>query len=764
MGRDSGGNELEWVLAIEASVRRAQLLAMSAPRSLALILVSAALVGLVAWWGGGSAPVATGLSAGPLGVAEEALVPPGPGPELAATRGGAVEAAVHSAARREVEPGAPGRGAGTRAGWPRLTVHDPSGAPLEGARASWRYSREREVRETGGATRLTTSWTRGEERSNSLGQLRLGIERDFVNEVALELGGYARRVIGVARGEGAERKLVLEPLLLGEMVHGYVVFPDGRPAGDVQVKLGTTGAQLLDETTTDPDGWFGFTVESPGASYFLTLAGPVRRFLCSQFDGIRAGPQEHRLVLARRSVLRVAVEVGGRKPTGEVQVVCEVQLGGGWLPTEHRGLGQLSVGWALPAVPFRFLVRHGANPEVTAFGPYDPDRVGAELTLELPGATVLRGTVLALGAPLAGATVAVVGGAAGGPGISAVSDSVGHYLFEFGPERSTVQLRATHPDYGTVLSAALPLSARSEQVVDLEMGDARTCALRGRVLLPDGLDPTQLHLAYSSLSGVQSLQPDGGFFVDSLPPGPLHVQVNDGGVLLWDALPGSFLPDRRPSGRRPEGIEVDREFEFVLASGEELDVELDLRSRSSCTLTGALGLQRADPPRLYISDRRHLYASLLTASGAASVGRGQILADGSFTIHAERPGDYILHVDFDGRGGYRMILDVPVHLEAGRNDWAGNWSRGDLRVLTGHQLEAGPYLGAWALERELGVGGSLRIELPRPGAEMQRKAPGGLLRGLPSGTYTVPMLGGVGALEPVLIRAGEAAHFPPDWR
>ena len=158
MGEDSGGNGRKWVLAIRRSILRAPRLEMSAARSLALILVSAVLVGLVAWWGAWDAEAETGLSAAPQEGFEQALMPPVPGPEPAESlvQGEAREATVP---RGELKPRAPSRATAARAGWPRLTIADPVGAPIEGVGASWCYSRERAAEEAGAATRLITSWT-----------------------------------------------------------------------------------------------------------------------------------------------------------------------------------------------------------------------------------------------------------------------------------------------------------------------------------------------------------------------------------------------------------------------------------------------------------------------------------------------------------------------------------------------------------------------------------------------------------------------------
>ena len=398
--------------------------------------------------------------------------------------------------------------------------------------------------------------------------------------------------------EGAARTdLVVELTRFEEAdrIRGIVLDPDGQPVPRVSISIRyrtpTTG--MSTSRLSGDDGRFEIVVDEPvphdlGFQAFDRDLAPV--FL----DGVRPGTRD----LEVRLPAPVPLTLDVRSAEGGAVVAFRYSLSDA---ADHTRLshGQVTDGATelleVPTPPRAFRATITALGFQTAnLGPIDPASLGGVLEVVMEPAALVRGRVVAEGAPIAGAEVRMVellpetrlllnngfrSRFRPHEGVRDTTDADG--AFSLTLERSGEYVFLVEADgFATTEVGPFTFSADEGQT-GIELVPALAGRIAGRVLLPGGADGEGTILGLNRGDGQARTfraGPGGEFEVDGLAPGDWELQPREEEILPYRSVVASS--------------DLDEPLPFhsnlVVRSGETTQFDVDLRHRGPCTISGHL--------------------------------------------------------------------------------------------------------------------------------------------------------------------------------
>ena len=452
---------------------------------------------------------------------------------------------------------------------------------------------------------------------------------------------------------------------------GVVQDPEGVALGQVVLRLKTT-TESTDVFVTPADGYF--RVE-PGerATVGLIAFDSLQRFAPVRIDEVAPGTRGLVLRLGPPDGIAVRLVDAGQCviPGGSVVLDgYQVDAGADGLVRVQRPIESFELGAWAPG----FLPRE--------LGRLDPANLGAEIVVKLEPGPALRGRVIAGGAPVSGAHVALakledpgslrearglapldhpfqISGSVLYPDAEATTDAQGHFVFSLEDEGELLLGVGASGHPFTVFG---PFASERVQTVELALTLESAGALEGRVRRGSLSHSAERLVAASDGHGFAWTAPvreDGTYRIDGLPPGSFQVRPCE--------PPAASL---QPLEEGPDASEP-LVWDCVVRAGETTRFDLDVTDENSVVLAGELDLPGAE------SGNRE---AVLLPAGAPPRSRSvrahaTLDADGCFELGLARPGEYVLEI----RTGW-LVLSEPLNLPTGRTEWRRSFLTGTLHV------------------------------------------------------------------------------------
>lgn len=551
-------------------------------------------------------------------------------------------------------------------------VVDEAGAPLAGMVISVDGELRHESSARGLRMYATTSLGAADAVSGADGRFRLPgvlageVRVDVKSEDDLREGRSGR--VEIRAGEESTGLVLTAAVIDAERrIEGIVLDAGGEPVP--RARLSSQWSTLFmggsSSTLADEQGRFRLLVAS-GARADLEATTLGFDGGMARIEGVRGGTHDVVLRLADGPALNVVVRAANGRPVPSARVIASIESGAAKTgETDESGRAVLS------APPGEFHVEVEAEGHLVGrAGPFTPEALPAELRIDLESAPVLRGVVIAEGAPFQGATVTLRAAATrrvlvGGlpslvkPGVleSATTDSDGAFALTL-RNGGALFLRCEAEGFAPYTLGPLTRAAASAASEPLTVALEPGGSLEGRVL--DGDQVRQVrHVLLSRGDGVPftvTTDPDGVFRVAHLTPGPWMIRLNPGEVRPGHA--GSSSTTGAPFTEIPADCSIvsGRTTTHDLAVG-------DLAPRAS--LSGRLLLDGVDPTHFEVT----------LASEAVSPDQGgarrprRIGPDGAFRFEGVAPGTTALQI-VDTRDGDEDALRIAIELEllAGSNE------------------------------------------------------------------------------------------------
>jgi len=518
--------------------------------------------------------------------------------------------------------------------------------------------------------------------------------------------------------------LRLEQLEPEDVIELQVVDPDYQPVPKAKVSYyyhqdGNSGSGTID---TDEQGAYRRVLERRAAFDFCAR-DPEDVYRPAVARGVVPGTTDLVLVLGSPRALTVRVRDPIGKSVGKFMVTSHSGSEQSWLRgASHTATeeGQDTVVFQLPAETFE-LSAEADGFESERLGPFDPEKVGALVDIELAPLPGIRGRVFSpSGKPAVGAEVGLhsavaentwltVNGFAARsqkhPEVRGLTDEEGRFTLTLRTE-GQFYLRAEH-DVGAVGEIG-PLDldggvGSNGLRVDLpEPG-----SIEGKLLLESGRDVAGLVIGISRADGYAitgHTDARGGFSFEGLTPGSWLVQRRNEEIRSgWTSS---------SSGDRGGG----REFEWSCEvwPGRTTHFDLDLTQATQVVLRGRL-LMGGNPPT-------GLKVELRSLEGSEEVVATDTLdSQGDFRLETASPGPFNLQFnDFSGRGLGSMSQEIV--LVVGMNEWSADPPFGTIEgrvspqlIQSGQSLSAswsGPERLRFSRYGSLEEDGSFSIQVP----------------------------------------------------
>jgi hypothetical protein len=333
-------------------------------------------------------------------------------------------------------------------------------------------------------------------------------------------------------------------------------------------------------------------------------------------------------------------------------------------------------------------------------GPLDPSEVAGSLACTVSPLPGIRGRVFASGQLLAGAKLELArmcdsNGRLEIAGFarrlswvleSTTSDADGSFRFT-GREADRVAILCDAHGFAT--SEVSPLDVEPAHGIDdvrIEMTSGG--AIEGRVLVPDGVDPSGTLIELSRADGrihEVRIGPDGAFRFDHLTPGNWDVRQTPAGV--------------EPSSRSLYSIEAETAeipWKCVVVDGETARYDFDLRTAPHCMLAVRATIDGRPATDWMIAVSPDPHPRTMFAPATKTIGE-----DGCVRIEVEKPGRYELRIGAPEDWAPIVQLDDRVVLADGDNTWQIDLHTGRLEGHLGPETRAKGLAYKWQGAGEL---------------------------------------------------------------
>jgi RNA polymerase sigma-70 factor (ECF subfamily) len=379
--------------------------------------------------------------------------------------------------------------------------------------------------------------------------------------------------------DGLGLEIVLTPLLASDRITGRVVGPNDEPIANADIWFAehSRGSGMSTSTPVDAEGRFALLVQHEDSTYDFTARDRQKRFAATTVQGVRPGSLAIVIRMHEKRFLTLHVHDadGGPVPAARFEVMARGSISDE--TAANAAPGDYSI--VVPDGAFHLTVAaHGYRS--TNLGPLDAATLPATLDVVLQRAPVVRGRVIANGAPVAGARVHLLHDYADATGtvsgyrfrymvsqheLGTLSDAEGRFQLDCDEARG-YWLRATAEGWapGEVGPRdGAQLGAENEIDIELTKGGA----IEGHVLLPDGRNAEGTILAINHGDGSpRTLRagPKGSFHVDGLTPG------------RWQVLPAQSEID--PLSTMYSSVKTDAPIEWSceVSAGRTTRYDVDL--------------------------------------------------------------------------------------------------------------------------------------------------------------------------------------------
>jgi RNA polymerase sigma-70 factor (ECF subfamily) len=488
--------------------------------------------------------------------------------------------------------------------------------------------------------------------------------------------------------------LELEAWSSDERIAGIVRDPGGAPVGGAEIECRYEGPRMSGTryVYARSDGRFELRLEQK-VPYDLHARDPKDRW--TEIEALQVAPGTFDLELrftAPRTV-PLAVRAASGEPITRFAVrvkrADEMRLAEG-VEEEHRdGVAAIRV----PAQRFSLEAR-APGYALGRLGPLDPVEVTGSLVCTLSPLPGIRGRVVAAGRPIAGAKLELVrmcdtNGRLEVAGFvrrlnavleSTTSDADGSFRLT-GRDGGRLAILCDADGFAT--SEVSPLDAQPAQGVDdLRIEMTIGGAIEGRVLVPDGVDPSGTWIELSRADGRTHevrTGPDGAFRFDHLTPG--H----------WDVRP-TPAGTRRPSASvySMDAKQAEIPWKCVVVDGETTRYDFDLRVSEHCVLAARVTVDGKPATGWMIAVWPDPHPRTAFAPPTKTIGE-----DGSARVEVEKPGRYTLAIGAPDEWRPIVQLDDRVVLVDGDNAWQLDLQTGRLEGHIGPESSANHFAYKW---------------------------------------------------------------------
>jgi RNA polymerase sigma-70 factor (ECF subfamily) len=494
--------------------------------------------------------------------------------------------------------------------------------------------------------------------------------------------------IEVRAGEvHADISLELEPCASDDRIAGIVRGPDGSPVSEAEIWCRYDGPRE-NGTRRDaarPDGRFDLRLEQK-VPYDFHVRDPSGRW--PELEALQVAPGTLDLEL-RFSVPRT-IPLTVRSPSGEpitrfavrLKRADEMQLVDG-VEEEHEG------GVAALRLPAQRFVLEVLAPGYTLgrLGPLDPREVTGSLACTVSPLPGVRGRVLAAGRPVAGAKLELApmcdsNGRLEIAGFarrlswvleSTTSDADGSFRFT---GRAAGRFAILCDAQGFATSEVSPLDLEpAHGIDDVRIEMMRGGAIEGRVLVPDGVDPSGTLIELSRADGrahETRIGPDGGFRFEHLTAGNWDMRQTPAGVKRQSASLYSI-----------EAKPAEIPWKCVVVEGETARYDFDLRTTPHCVLAAHAAIDGKPATGWMIAVSPDPHPRTMFAPATKTIGE-----DGCVRIELEKPGRFEVRIVAPEEWRPIVQLDDRVVLVDGDNTWQLDLHTGRLEGRLGPETSA----------------------------------------------------------------------------
>ncbi|MEZ6016909.1 MAG: hypothetical protein R3F49_17455 [Planctomycetota bacterium] len=317
------------------------------------------------------------------------------------------------------------------------------------------------------------------------------------------------------------------------------------------------------------------------------------------------------------------------------------------------------------------------------------------------------------------------------------------------PPSGWVVLRAWAPGLGMAMTPPMHVDDHTAWALPITLIlDTPYATLAGRILVPDGVSPSDLVLEVRSTDAWWPIDGEGRFEVRDLPAGTHTLRLRE-----WppsdprDSVPfevdldfsGTVEPtvdsqglERRELGRpivvydaspeAPAWHVGDATWRVEVAPGQRLELQLDAHEPAPLRVHGRITLPFPSPGRRPERDGgAGPRVTLERPDHPGFVSRSELAPDGSFTLAAYEPARYRLRIDLDCEDGPGLVLDEWLDLAPGDVHWTYTLSTGEVE-----QVGDGRPFGGWLVASDTQDSRDLEIRVRLQ--SRIRHAPVGTLR------------------------------------
>jgi RNA polymerase sigma-70 factor (ECF subfamily) len=353
-------------------------------------------------------------------------------------------------------------------------------------------------------------------------------------------------------------QIVVMPLLSTDWIKGRIVGPDGSPIAHAMTWFDEHWRDrgTASSIRVDANGHFECLVEHEDARYDITARDPQQKFAATTVENVAPGTVSLEIRMHEKRFVTVRVHDAQGEPVAGARFDMIARKLGTNVPAASEAPGKYSM--PLPDGAFDLTVSakgfRSAN-----LRKLDSATMPAEFDVVMQHAPLVRGRVLAGGAPVRGAHVQILRDDPNAR--ETVSGFRCRYVTEWYEPGATCdangrfELDCDH-DHGFWLRATADGfapgeigprdAAQLEPVSEIDIELTKGGAIEGRVLLPDGRDGEGTIVALNHGDGMaRTLRagPKGAFRVDGLAPGSWQVIAAQSEIDPWSTTFSSAKTD-----------------------------------------------------------------------------------------------------------------------------------------------------------------------------------------------------------------------------
>ncbi|MFT5049396.1 MAG: RNA polymerase sigma factor (sigma-70 family) [Chlamydiales bacterium] len=588
-----------------------------------------------------------------------------------------------------------------RGGAIRGTVVDPDGAGVEGALVAVAGIDE----DISGSTANLVDSSRGVPRPHAYtdrsGRFELvGIHPGTVRlwAGAAGLKDASSEAIDVAIAEQPEHvEIQLKAAALADEISGRVVLPPGVSSPDLSIWYSHDSffvGQRTQSAPVAPDGSFRVQLEDRDKHDLWVVESLAewddRRQVWTgekQLTGFRSTvardvkPGTTHLILSFERTRQMKVEVTDPfgTPIDPFELLIYTRSGED-LAQERQWTRTLShpASIDVPRTSF-YAVVSADGFDYGAQGPFDLESAPPELRFELRSLPSKTGRVTAEGQPVAGATVELFA-------LASPEHTIKSHGFEVRTDSSVSESASTSKEGDYALTVRLPgeyvLRAEapgwaaaeigpfemdtSTSLDDLDLQLTQGGAIEGRVMLPDGADPSGWVVGASRgdiYGQTVTVGPDGRFRFDRLTPGPWWV----------GRMTGHHESASKRSARKKAAWTGNCAVELC----ETTRFNLDMRETRRTVITGFWKVGRLSMGAWTVRLRK---GELENVDDLQDIDKATTSSEGAFSVVAPEPGDYLLLIQHNNFPEDGVMAIRPFYVDGDELYWSETIRLGELHA------------------------------------------------------------------------------------